>query len=263
MSSASDLPPGSGEGSQGRFANAWDRYVDDARRVGQVWPGDDWGDPVLWNAWFLRLLGDFGAATWQRVVEIGQGTGKYTSRVLAAGNAQLLACDVSERFLGLCRERLAEHVASGRLRTRLVDERDPFGIPNAVAAEGWTGAVDAVFSIDTFVHLTFTQVAAILLGTTSCLRPGGVMAFTYACGTSEPGRRKMIQDLDRVIRAGSEPTTGCFHWVSPELVRVTAEAMGYEVAICDVDPLHGRDGHFVGRLRDLDRARGMRELQRG
>lgn len=247
-----------------KFASAWDRYVDEARRSGQAWPGDDWGDAVLWNAWFQRLLGDFGAARWQRAVEIGQGTGKYTSRALAAGPVQVLACDVSERFLGLCRERLAEHVASGRLRTAQLDERDPDGIADAVRAAGWSGTVDAVFSIDTLVHLTFTQVTAVMLAATQALRDGGVLAFTFACGTSEPGRKKLLADLDRVLRAGGDPVTGCFHWVSPELVRETAKALGFEVAICDVDPLHGRDGHFVGRLVDRAKANAAQALrQRG
>ena len=244
------------------FATAWDRYVDVAKQAGQAWPGDDWGDATLWDAWCRRLLLDHGAATWRRAVEICQGTGKYTSRLLAASSCTVLACDVSERFLSLCRDRLAEHVASGRLRTRLIDERDPDGVAAAVGNEHWTGAVDAVFSIDTLVHLTFTQLTAIMLAATSALKDRGLLAFTFACGTSEPGRKKLLADLDRVLKEGSNPTTGCFHWVSPELVRTTAEALGFQVLVCDVDPMHGRDGHFVGRFVDGARAMNAQALRR-
>lgn len=253
---------GGGDGGDGGFANAWDRYVDDKQRDGQVWPGDDWGDRELWDRWFRRLLGDFGAGGWQRAVEVGQGTGKYTARVLAAGTREVLACDVSERFLALCRERLGEPAAQGRLHLARIDERDPDGVLGAARRQGWQGEVDAVYAIDTLVHLPFTQVAAVMLNAALVLREGGVLAFTFACGTSVPGLQKLVADLDRVIRAGSDPTTGCFHFVSPELVRAAAEAMGFAVAICDVDPCHGRDGHFVAHLQDRDRARACDALRR-
>lgn len=250
------------EGEDRGFGKAWDSYVDTAKRDGQLWPGDDWGEASLWDAWFRRLLLDFGAATWSRAVEVGQGTGKYTARTLAAGTGEVLACDVSARFLELCAERLADYVRAARLHLRQIGERDPDGLRNAVQAHGWDGTVDAVFSIDTLVHLTFTQVAAVMLNAALCLRDGGVLAFTFACGTSTAGMTKLVTDLDRVIRAGSDPMTGCFHFVSPDMVRGVAEAMGFDVAICDVDPLHGRDGHFVGHLRDRARAVACDGLRR-
>lgn len=250
------------EGEDRGFASAWDRYVDAAKRGGQVWPGDDWGEASLWDAWFRRLLLDAGAANWARAVEVGQGTGKYTMRALVAGTREVLACDVSARFLALCGERLDEYVRAGRLHLRQIGERDPDGLRAAVRAHGWDGTVDAVFSIDTLVHLTFTQVVAVMLNAALCLSEGGVLAFTFACGTSMAGMTKLVGDLDRVIREGSDPSTGCFHFVSPEMVRGVAVAMGFDVVICDVDPLHGRDGHFVGRLRERARAVACDALRR-
>jgi len=247
--------------SASSFADAWDGYVDQARSAGQDWPGDDWGDAAMWDQWFVRLFGRFDAGAWCRAVEVGQGTGKYTARVLKAGEAEVLACDVSGRFLELCRERLADYVALGRLHTAQIGERDPDVFVEAVAGLGWTGTVDAVFSIDTLVHLSFTQVVAVMLAATEVLRPRGLLTFSYACATSDAGRKKLVSDLDRVIRAGSGPATGCFHWLSPDLVRATAEAMGFEVEICDVDPYHHRDGHFVGRLHDPDRAAAARAMR--
>ena len=41
----------------GEFGSAWNTYVERARAAGKEWPGDDWGDSALWDAWFERLLG--------------------------------------------------------------------------------------------------------------------------------------------------------------------------------------------------------------
>ena len=84
--------------------------------------------------------------------------------------------------------------------------------------------------------------------------------MTFANGVTEAGQRKLVDDVDRVVRGGGSPHTGCFHWVTPELVARTAESIGYEVEVCGADPVHGRDGHFVGRLADPDRAKAAREL---
>jgi hypothetical protein len=53
-----------------------------------------------------------------------------------------------------------------------------------------------------------------------------------------------------VLRAGGDPTTGCFHWTAPQVIRALAERCGYAVEICDLDPMHHRDGHFVLRFTD-------------
>jgi SAM-dependent methyltransferase len=238
---------GAGAGA-GRFAAAWDSYVAGAPAPAGRWPGDEWGDATLWRAWFERLFEPFGVRQWQRAIEIGPGGGKYTERVLAAGPVTLAALDVSPAFQSVCAKRLAAPIAAGRLRQRLIDERDPDAVAGAAAELGWLGQVDAVFSIDTLVHLTTTQIAALLRSAVRALRPGGVFVGTFADATSQPGLGKLLADVDRVVRAGGDPATGCFHWTSPEILRGLAERCGYEVVLCDRDPRHGRDGHFVFRL---------------
>jgi SAM-dependent methyltransferase len=252
-----------GEPAQrGRFAAAWDDYVRHAGPGGARWPGDEWGDEALWRRWFADLFVPYGVAGWERAIEIGQGSGKYTAMVLAAGHATVAALDVSPQFQAVCAQRLATEVAAGRLHLRTIDERDPDALAHAAAALGWTGRTDAVFSIDVLVHLTTTQIAALLLAATRALRPGGVFVGTFADATSDAGRHKLLQDVDRVVGAAGDPTTGCFHWTSPEIVRALASRCGYTVELCRTDPFHGRDGQFVLRFSDPAAAAAADRLRR-
>ena len=237
-------------GPRGSFAQAWDRYVAQSVPPTSAWPGDEWGDAAQWRALFDRLFVPHGVAGWQRALEIGPGGGKYTELVLRAGAAQVAALDVSAAFQRACVQRLSADVASGRLLPRLVDERDPDAVERVAAELGWTGRVDAVFSIDTLVHLTATQITALLLSATRALRLGGVFVGTFADATSARGQAKLLADLDRVLRAGGDPATGCFHWSAPAVLRALAGRLGYEVTLCGLDPHHERDGHFVFTFAD-------------
>jgi SAM-dependent methyltransferase len=248
-------------GSAGPFARAWDDYVARAVPATSRWPGDEWGDEAQWQAVFARLFVPFGVDGWRRAIEIGPGGGKYTELVLRAGSGEVAALDVSPAFQRACAQRLGEHVGSGRLRPLLIDERDPDAVERAAAGLGWIGSVDAVFAIDTLVHLTATQIAALLLSATRVLRPGGVFLGTFADATSARGQDKLLADVDRVVRAGGDPSSGCFHWLAPQVLRGLARRCGYEVALCDLDPHHARDGHFVLRFADADAAAAAQALR--
>jgi len=251
-------------GEGGKFAAAWDDYAARSRPPAGQWPGDEWGDERLWSAWFRRLFEAHGVASWRRAIEIGQGSGKYTARVLAAApQVELLAIDVSARFQALCRERLAAEVAKGRLHFALVDEKEARAVAKEAARRGWSGTVDAVFSIDTLVHLTAHQLAALLLGATEALKQGGLFIGTFADATSAAGLRKLLGDVARVVEAGGDPASGCFHWSSPQAIAALAKACGYEVVLCDVDPEHHRDGHFVLRFANEATAAAARALRDG
>lgn len=242
------------------FASAWDRYVAD-HLPQQRWPGDDWGNEELWNRWFQHLFGDLDVQGWTRAVEIGQGTGKYTRRVLEAGCREVLACDVSRRFLDLCRARQADLVGAGRLHLRSIDERDPDAVVTRCDELGWTGTVDCLFSIDTMVHLPLTAVACQLLNATLYLRAGGYVVLTFADATTDAGLQKLVTDMSRTLQHQGDPTTGCFHWISPELLRSVASRLGYEVVRASPDPEHQRDGHFIARFTDPHAAKRVRALR--
>lgn len=232
-----------------RFQKAWDRYAAKAAR-GSDWAGDEWGRPELWQSWFERLFRKTQVESWARAVEIGQGTGKYTRLVLEAGKCEVLACDVSSVFLDYCRRRQASFVEQRRLHLALIKENDPRSIQDACAARGWSGEVDALYSMDALVHLPFTQIACYMLAGTEVLRLGGHLLFSFADGTSAAGHAKLLADIDQAVVRSCDPATACFHWNSPQLIRTFAERIGYEVLVCDLDPIDGRDGHFVARLVD-------------
>lgn len=257
-----DTPQGGTPDSR-PFAAAWDDYAARSSPTEGKWAGDEWGDEKLWDAWFRRLCLANGAAQWKRVIEVGQGTGKYTRRILSAGGATLLALDVSDKFLALCGERLREFVEKGRLLLRKIDERDADPLARAAREVGWERDVDAVVSIDTLVHLSVSQVAALLLSATSVLRPGGRFIATFADATSAAGLAKLTSDLVRVTSAAGEPASGCFQWASPDLVRAIATGYGYRVDLCETDPEHRRDGHFVLTFADPEVANAMRVRRDG
>ena len=236
----------------GSFSHAWDRY---AQASDSARPGDEWGDPELWRAWFRELFVPFHVGTWQRAVEIGQGSGKYSEMVLEAGCQELLCLDVAPTFLELCAQHLARFGQSGRLHLAQLDERDPEALCRAVEQVGWREHVDAVYSIDAMVHLPLPQLTAYLRGAALVLRPHGVFLGTFADATTAGGRQKLLDDVDRTVRDGGDPSTGCFHFADTAIVRGVAEALGYEVAICAPDPIHGRDGLLAARLIDRSRAR--------
>lgn len=247
---------------RGKFASAWDQYVEQAPAGRVRWPGDEWGDEALWRTWFERLFVAFGVAQWQRAIEIGQGSGKYTEMVLRNSGATVVALDVSARFQSVCAQRLATDITAGRLLLRSIDERDAAPLPASVQDLGWGGLVDAVYSIDTFVHLTTTQIVALLMSATRVLRPGGLFVATFADATSAAGQAKLIADVDRVMRAVGDPSTGCFHWTSPEILRGLATRCGYAVELCATDTFHGRDGQCVFRYRDPQAAAAAHALRR-
>jgi SAM-dependent methyltransferase len=198
--------------------------------------------------------------SWARAVEIGQGTGKYTRLVLEGGVAEVLACDVSRVFLASCRRRLASFVESGRLHFALIEEYDPRSIQRAVHERGWE-RIDALYSIDAFVHLPFAAIASYMLAGTEVLAPGGYLIFSFADGTSPLAQPKLLADLDNMIERGSDPSIACFHWTAPQLMRVFAERIGFEVLLSDVDPTDGRDGHFVARFADRSKADAARAMR--
>lgn len=243
------------------FAASWDEYAGRSKPAAGKWPGDEWGSPNLWRAWFDRLFVPAGVEQWRRAVEIGQGGGKYTALVLESGRGEIAACDVSQRFLDVCAQRFATEIAAGRLRLRRIAEDDPRALQGVARELGWLGTVDAVYSIDTLVHVEFTAVAAYLCAATELLRPGGHLILTFADGTSDAGFKKLVGDIDRVVRDHGHPRTGCFRWVSPELIRTTATRLGFDVLICDLDPEHHRDGHLLARFADPARAAAARALR--
>ena len=89
------------------YSRTWDHYVETWEQWKKIegedwrWPGDEWGSPELWESNYRRFF--VGAEGWERAVEIGQGSGKYTERVLGGNDSVALrAYDISPKFLEVC-----------------------------------------------------------------------------------------------------------------------------------------------------------------
>src|SRR5690242_13487394 len=96
---------------QGIYAEAWDGYVESWPELNKLlggkleWVGDEWGSADGWGAVYRELFIPAGVSAWQRAVEIGQGSGKYTLKVLTGSEATVRAYDVSPKFLQVCEQR--------------------------------------------------------------------------------------------------------------------------------------------------------------
>jgi SAM-dependent methyltransferase len=253
MSSSSD------SGSVGIYGRYWDYYVrrweDLQKREGHERPGDEWGTPSGWEWMFDRLFVPAGVATWERAVEIGPGSGKYTLKVLAASSAQIRAYDVSAEFLRVCEERCRTHIDSGRLSLHLLGADRADGLLLDVEEAGWAGEVDALFSIDAMVHVDLQYLVAYLIGAAAILRPGGRLVLTLANAVSPAGFEKLIREIHWTFPAQSSPIgSGKFEWLSPDIVRSLLPRLGFELDLFLKDQ---RDLHLVASLARPERGREL------
>jgi SAM-dependent methyltransferase len=233
------------------YADAWDGYVD--RFSGDGWPGDEWGTEASWDQVFDKLF--VGVEQWQRAIEIGSGAGKYTERVLAAGNATVHAFDISARFLEVLHQRLATEFASGRLRTTLLDGARSQQMFETIEQSGWVRHVDAVYSIDAMVHVDFQYLIAYLLTAGLVLRPGGLLIMGVADATTDSGFNKLMAELRWVFSVQSDRRpTAKFEWISGEVLRSVLDRLGFEV----VAERHSRDYEVMARLVAPQRSEALR-----
>jgi SAM-dependent methyltransferase len=96
-----------------------------------------------------------------RCLELGSGTGEFTTRLLGSG-CELVAVDVSEAAVARCRER--------------VDGRAEVVVGNIETGEGLAGReFDAIVGVSVLHHV---ELGPTLRNTFSLLRPGGRFAFS-------------------------------------------------------------------------------------
>jgi SAM-dependent methyltransferase len=164
-----------------------------------VWADWDWGaQGEEWNAseeWKIALIDDVlkrwipqGVA----VIEIGPGGGRWTE-VLAPRASRLIAVDVSERPLELCRERFGDASNITYLLT-----------PGSTLPGIAGGSVDAVWSFDVFVHVAPRDQAQYLSEIARVLAPGGVAVIHHADGRNRgllPSRQGWRAPMSRELFA--------------------------------------------------------------
>ncbi|MFN7966746.1 MAG: class I SAM-dependent methyltransferase [Acidobacteriota bacterium] len=238
------------------YGGEWDSYVRAAREKIKnegvpgdhtVWPGDEWADAANWERIFQTLLADKLPRASTRFVELGQGSGKYTEKVVRHfSGANVLCADVSESFLAVLAERLHEEIAAGRVSALLIDQRNHRQLLQAIEARGWVGKLDALYSIDAMVHVDLQIQFAYWLTAAQALRPGGLLALTLADPTTDEGFGKLVADVALYYSKQGIPSHK-FEWLGPDMVTALLTRLGFgEIEITRVRP---RDIYVTARLQ--------------
>ena len=215
-------------GAYGRF---WDEWVDRWEVIrGErdlAWPGDNWGSPEGWDELFQAIFEPAGVSDWQRAVELGPGSGKYTLKVLEASRAQVRAYDVGERFLEVCSTRCNDAVESGRLVLEPLDTAQADWLLADLTQQGWRRRVDGFYSIDSMVHVDLQYLIAYLLTAALVLRPEGSLVLTVADATTDQGFERLLGDVAHYFPGQSAAAGSKMEWMSPDLVRFILERLGF------------------------------------
>lgn len=230
----------------------WDEYVENwkvyaGREAGGegnrtlAFPGDEWGTPASWDrvaeTFLLPYLPREGKGI---AVEIGQGSGKYTLRVLGA-LARIICFDVSRRFLEVARSRLDTGADAGKVSFEFLELSRCYEIRDCLERHGVLGKVDLFFSMDSMVHVELHTLFAYFLNAALALRPGGHLVMSVADCTSQKGFTRLVREVPWCY--GGRRPSHQFFFLSPEIVRVCLERLGFETVGFEVD----RDILFVAR----------------
>jgi len=96
------------------YAKNWKRDILPDRPLAEdSWPGDEWGNEERWAKIFETMFLDFGARGWRNCVEIGPGSGKYTSLLLRNSDSRIVAFDISPAFLLIKLKQVAKLLQEG------------------------------------------------------------------------------------------------------------------------------------------------------
>lgn len=238
------------------YGGEWDSYVRAARQKIQregapggdkQWPGDEWADAADWERIFQALLASKLPREASRFVELGQGSGKYTEKVVRHfTQASVLCADVSEAFLAVLAERMHREIAAGRVSALLIDQRHHRQLAQAIEARGWQGTLDCLYSIDAMVHVDLQIQFAYWLTAAQSLRPGGLLALTLADPTTDEGFDKLVADVAVYYGQQGIPSHK-FEWLAPEMVSALLTRLGFgEIEISRLRP---RDIYVTARLQ--------------
>lgn len=250
--------------NSGIFGRDWDDYVklwpivrvsNSTKDLGgrHQWPGDEWHTPEVWEEIYKQLFVPFGVDKWQKVVEIGPGSGKYTLKVLGNPRVVIRAYDVSPKFIDICMKRCDTYIQDKRLDVHLLGISEPNQLLTDITAHGWRRDVDAFFSIDAMVHVNLQYLIVYLITAALSLKPQGKLILTLADATTELGFLKLLKDIAWSFRTqdGSLGAGQQFAWLSPDLIEMTLERLGFTVQVLNNDH---RDLWIVSSLTDPSRA---------
>jgi hypothetical protein len=240
------------------YGRTWDHYAETWKSAdgSHRWPGDEWGTAQMWDALYKQLFVPANVSQWQRAVEIGQGSGKYTLKVLEGSAATVRAYDVSAKFLKVCETRCADWINRSRLSLQVLEPGRADYLLDDLEVQGWRRNVDAFFSIDAMVHVDLQYLIVYLMTAALVLKPGGKLILTLADATSELGFRKLLEEVPWTFATQDWPVgTGKFEWLSPDLVRSILTRLGFTIDLLDNS---GRDINVRASLVNVQVADRLR-----
>jgi SAM-dependent methyltransferase len=254
------------------YGQLWDVYVAEAFPKLQqadsrlAYPGQEWGNEKSWQRIFDKLFVPAGVAQWDAAIEIGGGGGKYTERVLRAGDkVRLFGFDVSRNFLDATAARLGDFVGSGRLSLHEIDPVRPDAMFETLAAQGLARKVDAVFSIDAMVHVDLTYLTTYWINAALLLKPGGRVLMTLADPTTVSGFQKILRDIRKFHRFQGRICPK-FEYLSAEIAGFVLRRLGFEVELLEPWSNHEgrppRDLYLIARLERPEQAEAFRDALR-
>jgi hypothetical protein len=161
------------------YAANWRKYIAESRpdlaASKDAWPGDEWGEADSWRKIFKAMFADYGVASWQHCIEIGAGSGKYTEFVLRGSKADVIAFDVSEKFMEVLSDRMKQPINEGRLHTVLLLGEHSNEMFEEINRRGLVRKIDAMYSIDAMVHVDLQYLMAYLVTAALVLKRGGYL----------------------------------------------------------------------------------------
>ena len=142
------------------------------------------------------------------IVEIGPGGGRWTDELRKLAS-KLVAVDISEECLRVCRERFAD---SDNIEWLLTPGNELPGVE--------TGSTDAIWSFDVFVHINRTDVEGYASELQRVLKPGGIGVLHHGTtgGASGGWRSNMTaESMSEVLEnAGLQVTKQFTTWKDGE-----------------------------------------------
>jgi cyclopropane fatty-acyl-phospholipid synthase-like methyltransferase len=256
QSLSGDNDPIAGLGLSGAetYGEMWDRYATKLLASG------DLDDTSNLNAVFKRLFEPSDVKTWSQAIEIGGADGKYAERVLAANSkVQLSRFDVSRKFLDAAEKRLSRF--KDRVSSVEIDGTKPDAMFRHFERADLLRKVDALFSVDSMVHVDLQYITTYWLNAAQILREGGRIIMTLCDATSEAGFQKLIGDISKFFRhQGRACPRG--EYQSANMVSSMLEKFGFEIELLEQwSPRKGepaRDLYLIARLKDAQRAERFR-----
>lgn len=225
--------PAPTEGTGSIYSTFWNSYVQNWKQINQgygdkyEWPGDEWGFPEAWDLIHRAFFIPAGVQGWQRAVEIGPGSGKYTLKVLENSAAEVRAYDVSAAYLNVCAHRCGEWMERGRLALNWLPTDRPDRMLADLDAAGWRRTVDGFYSMDAMVHVDLQYLIAYLLTAALTLKPGGKLILSLADVTTGEGFQKLLDDLLPLYAYQGQPSPK-MEWVCPEMLGSLLPRLGFQ-----------------------------------